>query len=40
MAAQLANAIQNARFVEQTREALAETEVLYVASSELNSAQS
>jgi GAF domain-containing protein len=40
MAGQLANAIQNARFVEQTQEALAETEALYVASSELNSAQS
>jgi GAF domain-containing protein len=40
MADQLANAIQNARFFEQTQEALAETEALYVASSELNSAQS
>ena len=40
MADQLANAIQNARFFEQTEKALAETESLYLASAELNTAQS
>jgi GAF domain-containing protein len=40
MADQLANAIQNTRFFEQTRQALAETEALYLASAELNTAQS
>jgi GAF domain-containing protein len=40
MADQLANAIQNARFFEQIQKALAETESLYMASAELNTAQS
>ncbi len=40
MADQLANAIQNARLFEQTQEALAETDALYRASAELNTAQS
>jgi GAF domain-containing protein len=40
MADQLANAIQNARLFEQNQEALAETETLYLASAELNTAQS
>ncbi len=39
MADQLANAIQNARFFEQTQKALAETESLYRASAELNMAE-
>ncbi len=40
MADQLANAIQNARLFEQTQSALAETDILYRASAELNTAQS
>jgi GAF domain-containing protein len=40
MADQLGNAIQNARFFEQTQKALAETETLYIASAELNTARS
>jgi len=40
MADQLANAIQNARLFEQTQSALAETDTLYRASAELNTAQS
>lgn len=40
MAGQLANAIQNARLFEQNQAALAETETLYRASAELNTAQS
>ena len=39
MADQLANAIQNARLFEQTQGALAETDALYRASAELNTAQ-
>ncbi|GAB4532512.1 MAG: hypothetical protein Kow0063_13140 [Anaerolineae bacterium] len=39
MADQLANAIQNARLFEQNQQALAETETLYRASAELNTAQ-
>ncbi len=40
MADQLANAIQNARFFEQTQAALAETEALYQAGAGLTTAQS
>jgi GAF domain-containing protein len=40
MADQLGNAIQNARLFEQTQKALAETETLYMASAELNTARS
>ncbi len=40
MADQLSNAIQNARFFEQTQVALAETEALYQASAGLTTAQS